>query len=337
MKNISLIKIMLIAFALLGIIIVFAAISTLGGNETETTDTVKNADGQDIYNLLVLGNDSEAKLSDVIMLVSLNVTNGDAYVMQIPRDTYFNYTDESYKKINGAPRELGTEGFCNFLSESLGVNIDFYLSLTLDTVGKMVDTLGGIELDVPRDMDYDDPSQNLSIHIKAGEQTLDGASAVQFLRYRSGYVTGDLGRVNAQKLFMAAFIERLDENKNPAKIFRLFKLLAQNCDTNITEQDVMRIASVATRYADGEVFYVTAPGEAIQSQKSGAWYYVLSRKSMSELLSNYFGAKPGENIFDKDNKFVDKQVKSFYDIYEKRCEYKIYSDDDIDNNLIDIH
>ena len=54
MKNISLIKIMLIAFALLGIIIVFAAISTLGGNETETTDTVKNADGQDIYNLLVL-------------------------------------------------------------------------------------------------------------------------------------------------------------------------------------------------------------------------------------------------------------------------------------------
>ncbi len=335
MKNISLIKIMLIAFALLGVIIVFAAISTL--NDGETADTVKSTDGQGIYNLLLLGNDSEAKLSDVIMLVSLNVLNGDAYVMQIPRDTYLNYTDASYKKINGAPRELGTEGFRDFLSESLGVTIDFYLSLTLDTVGKMVDTLGGIELDVPHDMDYDDPAQNLSIHIKAGEQTLDGASAVQFLRYRSGYVTGDLGRVNAQKLFMAAFIERLDENKNPAKIYRLFKLVAQNCDTNIAEQDVMRILTVATRYTDGEVFYVTAPGEAIQSQNSGAWYYVLSRQSMSELLFNYFGANGGENNFDKDNKFVDKRVKSFYDIYEKRCEYKIYSDDDIENNIIDIH
>lgn len=335
MKNISLIKIMLIAFALLGIIIVFAAISTMG--DDDAADTVKNAVGQGMYNVLILGNDAEAKLSDVIMLVSLNTSSGDTCVMQIPRDTYFNFTDASYKKINAAPRDLGTESFCSSLGEALGINIDFYLSLTLDAVGKMVDMLGGVEIDVPHDMDYEDPSQNLSIHIKEGKQMLDGASAVQFLRYRSGYVTGDLGRVNAQKLFMSAFIEKLSENKNPVKMYKLFKLLTESCETNVTEGDVMKLIGEISRGGDGEVFYLTAPGEAIQTQKSGAWYYVLSRPSMKEILENYFGAGANGKFFDKDEKFVDKQEKPFYDIYEKRCEYKIYSDDDIDNNLIDIH
>ena len=335
MKNINLIKVMLIAFALLGVIIVIAAISTL--SDGESADTVKSAEERGVINVLVLGNDSEAKLSDVIMLVSFNMASGDSCVMQIPRDTYLNYTTSSYKKINGAPRELGAEGFCSFLSEAIGVEIDYYISLTLDAVAQMVDTLGGIEVDVPCDMDYEDPDQRLSIHIKAGMQRLDGASAVKFLRYRSGYVTGDLGRVNAQKLFMSAFAKRLGENKNPLKAYKMFKLFLQSCETNITEQDVYNIAGASSKGADGEHYYVTAPGEAIQSEQSGAWYYVLSASAMSELLESHFAPDNAQIVFDKDNKFVDKRVKSFYDIYKSHCEYKIYSDEDIENNIIDIH
>ena len=85
---------------------------------------------------------------------------------------------------------------------------------------------------------------------------------------------------------------------------------------------------------DMTVSYMTAPGEAIQSDKSGAWYYILSSLAMNELVLTRFGAKKD---FDVDNKFVDKQVKSFYDIYKKRCECKIYSAYEIDNNQININ
>ena len=78
-----------------------------------------------------------------------------------------------------------------------------------------MDNLSGIEIDLPYDMDYEDSSQNLSIHLKAGKQTLGGKEALGFLRYRSGYVTGDLGRIDAQKLFLNAFINRLGTITNP--------------------------------------------------------------------------------------------------------------------------
>ena len=84
----------------------------------------------------------------------------------------------------------------------------------------------------------------------------------------------------------------------------------------------------------GTVSYVTSPGEAIQSEESGAWYYILSKSSMTEILrSRFYGV---EN-FDEQTKFVDKDKKSFYDIYNKNCEVRIYTADDIENNKININ
>ena len=303
--------------------------------EEQVTDAIKRENDSSIYNFLVLGRDRVAGLCDVIILASINTDNGNISFMQIPRDTYFNSTEATYKKINGAYNSLGSSAaFRDALASALGIEIDYYLSLGLDTVSQMVDAISGIEVNIPTDMDYNDPEQNLSIHLKAGKQTLNGESAVQFIRYRSGYVTGDLGRIDAQKLFLNAFANKIADIGNPFALYNVFKLICTKGETNIKEKDLISIGIKCMKTKGGTLSYMTAPGEAIQSEKSGAWYYILSSSSMSDVLESRFDKK--EN-FDKDNKFVDKSNKSFYDIYNKNCDIKIYTADDIENNKININ
>ena len=286
---------------------------------------------------LLLGRDSAAGLCDVIILASLDATTGNLNVMQIPRDTYFACTDADYKKINGAAGALGSVArFADELGRALGVSIDYYLSLDMSAVKQMVDAVGGIELDVPHDMEYRDPAQDLKISLKAGKQKLDGEAAIGFLRYRAGYVTGDLARMDAQKLFLAAFSKKIASQKNPIVYYNLYRILKKHGETNITERDVISMTKDAAT-GSCTVSYLTAPGEAVQSKISGAWYYVLSRQSTAEVLESRFALADGEKNFDKEHKFVDKTVDRFYDIYKKRCEYKIYSEKDIENNLININ
>ena len=326
------------AIALFTIIVMIVAICfafSLGARDSDLAKTAKSAD-RTVYNILLLGKDDAAGLSDVIILASINVQSGDVNILQIPRDTYFNYTDGSYKKINGAPNALTNEGFASALSDALGVDIDFYFEIKLSTVKKIVDTISGIDVNVPMDMDYEDPTQGLSIHLKKGNNHLSGEEAISFIRFRSGYITGDIGRLDAQKIFLNAFVKRIGEQKNPITLLNIFKLVLSEGSTNINEQDLISLGMKCSKNKGGKTSYLTAAGEAVQSEESGAWYYILSSPSMSEIIRQFFYVTD-EKGFDKEYKFVDKRVKSFYDIYNKRCDYKIYSAHDIENEQININ
>lgn len=327
--------VIVLAVVSLMIALVLALFVIKAPQDENATDTIKRADDDSIINFLLLGKDDAAGLCDVVMLGSVNTDNGNISFMQIPRDTYFNCNDSSYKKINGAYNSLGSaSAVSDAVSSALGIKIDYYLCLKLNTIEKMVDEVKGIEVDIPIDMSYDDPAQNLSIHLNAGKQMLNGKTAVQFLRYRSGYVTGDLGRIDAQKLFLNAFAKRISKTSNPFSLYNVFKLICDGSETNVKVNDLISIALKCTNAKNGKVAYMTAPGEAIQSENSGAWYYIFSASSMEKVLQEYFGMNDG---FDKANKFVDKNVKSFFDIYNKSCEIRIYSADDIENNKININ
>lgn len=324
--------VLLVMTALIGLLFVNGNV-----NDEGAANAITRGNEQTVYNMLLLGKDSAAGLCDVMILVSIDTGSGNVAIIQIPRDTYFNYTDGSYKKINGAPSALGSEQFASKLGNALGTKIDYYLCVDYDVVEQMVDMLSGVEIDVPMDMSYSDPAQNLTINLGAGKQMLNGRECIQFLRYRSGYVTGDLGRIDAQKLFLNAFVKRMCEKKNPSVFINLYNIIKNKGSTNIREQDLIMIGLKCAKTKGGEVSYLTAPGEAIQSSQSGAWYYVLSKESMVEILSKHLGMPDARENFDKEEKFVDKNIKSFYDIYNKRCEYKIYSADDIENNEININ
>lgn len=326
--------VMAILLAALIALAVFTALFYPNAEENATA-RIGIDEGRSVFNVLLLGRDSVAGLCDVITIASLDMANGKVNIMQIPRDTYFDYGNGNHNKINGAPYVLGVSAFADELSKALGIKIDCYLCLDLDTLKQMLDLVSGIEVYVPQNMDYDDPYQNLSIHLKAGNNVLSSSEAIGFLRYRAGYLTGDIGRLDAQKLFLNAFFKKMSQQKNPLLFYNLFKIVSEQSESNINEQDIISVGLKLKGQKNMDVFYMTASGEAVQSDKSGAWYYILSRPTMNDLLYERFGADKKD--FDKNNKFVDKRVKSFYDIYEKYYDYKVYSTDDIENNQININ
>lgn len=276
------------------------------------------------YRVLILGKDDAASLCDVMMLASFDLETPALSVIQIPRDTYLAYTSADYKKINGAVRSLGGErALCSFLGKTLGVPIDGYVSFDLDFVADAVDMLGGVEVDVPFDMDYDDPYQGLSIHLKQGRQTLSGKEATHFIRYRSGYLRGDLGRMDAQKLFLAAFLEAFLDKGGSDDLLGTAMVALKYLRTNLSVNTMVALAGVMRRVSPDDLCFLTLPGEEVQSEYSGAWYYILSRDGMKEVIERFLGADG--NAFDLGKRFTDPARRTFREIYERNIAPEAYT------------
>ena len=319
----------LAAFFALRLMLVFdndAHVSAIENDfEDSSSQSTENEDTDLRTNFLVMGKDEASGLYDMIMLVSYNATKREIGVVQIPRDTYAEFTEGSYKKLNGAVAALGGEReFCEFLSESLAVAIDHYISLDLYSVGEIVDVLGGVELDVPFDMNYEDPAQNLSIHLKKGKNILDGEAARQFVRYRSGYLEGDLGRMDAQKLFLAALVKKLKSDISVFEIGAIVAAVSDNIKMNIPMSSVIPLAKELMNIPAENVKFVTLAGEGTVAKSSGASYYVISRPSAIKILNEALGADVSEATFDKKRVFLNEKYDSFENIYNSNAEYKIF-------------
>ena len=273
--------------------------------------------------LLVAGVDGTGELCDVMILFSVNRQTGELWGLQLPRDTYARYSEGSYRKLNGAASALGGMGGLRaFLEESLSLEIDGYLRLTPDTLRRGVDALGGVEICLDRDMDYEDPAQGLSIHLSAGTQTLDGRMAEQFVRYRAGYCRGDLDRMDAQKQFLTALYEKAREELTPLSAVKLVMSLLGTVQTDLTLPEIKELASLLFLTEPEQVFLVTAPGEDATAKKSGASYFVLSAPGMDRLLAEHFGAKAGG--FDPQRVFLNDGYEEFGRIYREKIDYKPY-------------
>jgi LCP family protein required for cell wall assembly len=156
-------------------------------------------------NILLLGETKE-ELTDTMMLASFDTDLKILDLFSLPRDTYYereDYPGAALQKLNSVYKTEGIKGAGVAVSELLGgVPIHFYAIIKDEGVKKVVDSMGGVKINVPLRMKYDDNANGLHIDILPGEQVLDGEHAVQFIRFRSGYREGDLGRVKAQQEFM---------------------------------------------------------------------------------------------------------------------------------------
>lgn len=277
---------------------------------------------EDYSNILFLGMDREAGLTDVMMLINVNNTTGKMTVAQIPRDTYAEYTDGSYKKLNGAYNTLGgASGVAEFLEDSMGIEIHHYVCIGLDTFGEMVDAIGGVEIDLPIDMNYSDPEQGLYISLKAGKQTLDGKSAEHFVRFRARYADGDLGRIDAQKLFMSAFFAKIYRDFSPVMAAKL-TAAAKGVETDIAATDMLSVGMRAMSFGAENIRMLTLPGKEAIATQSGASYYVISAPSVSEIMRECFG---GASSFDAEGKFLNERYEEFARIYNEYTEYTVNS------------
>ena len=180
-----------------------------------------------------------------------------------------------------------------------------------------------VEICLDEPMRYSDPEQGLNISLDAGRQILDGKKAEQFIRYRSGYADGDLGRLDAQKIFLCGLLESVRKNTDPLTIARITATLIGKTETNITPSDGIVLAETLLSFDLSQMYVMTAPGEAVAASRSGASYYSLSSVAMDELLREYFGVSSGS--FDRDRVFLNERYENFSSVYGGYSEYRVYT------------
>lgn len=295
------------------IVICFAMILLpLGRSEVAAA----NADEERVTRFLVMGCDRSTQLTDSIMIVSVNETTRQARILQIPRDVYAEYTDQDYKKLNGAMRALGARGVKTLLSETLGVRIDYFVVLKLQVFDDLVDAIGGVDLVIPQDMEYSDPAQNLHIHLNKGQTHLDGKTAEQFVRYRSGYVNADLGRLDAQKLFLSAFAKKCKSLTLP-QLLHVTALALTGLQTDIDLPAAIRVVGVLKECNAEHIPMATLAGQAVRGT-SGAWYYAVNREGAWRMVNDYLMPRYPVIVEDFDPRriFDREQNPEFHRIYQ---------------------
>ena len=325
------IAIMLVALIVAGA--VFGALINKENTKNENgtvEDALPSVSTEKVYErpfcVLIIGKDKVSSLADVIMLASFDRANKKAFVLQIPRDTYVDYGG-NYFKINGSLNALGEEGMCAFFENSMGIEIDGYISLELDGFRELVDSIGGVEMNIEERLRYSDPYQNLYIDIPAGRQTLDGKQAEMLVRYRSGYARGDLDRLDTQKRFLAAFFLQLKEKITPFNVYSTASCVIPHMKTNIKAGELVSLGLKCVAMDSGDISIATMPGEDVISSISGGSFYVISAPSSAELLETYFGAESGG--FDKSYAFLHPSLDAFKKIYQKRVENKVFLSDEL--------
>ena len=211
---------------------------------------------QDYYTVLILGRDTGGGgNTDTMLLASYDVTNQKATVMSIPRDTMVNVSWD-IKKINSVYNwygggDRGIQYLYKEIAQLVGFEPDYQVVVEWDAVGQIVDAMGGVWFDVPRNMNYDDPYQDLHIHQEKGYRLLTGDDAMQVLRYRHdndmryGYPDGDLGRIKTQQAFLTAMVDQLLQIKNVTKINQFIQVFQNNVETDLSFQNILWFAQQA--------------------------------------------------------------------------------------------
>ena len=208
--------------------------------------------GKDKLRVLVLGIDenwTEKDImytanarSDTMMAVSIDLSTKNVGILSIPRDTWVEIPKVGFAKINEAYADAGPQRAERTVEKNFGVPpFDYYVVLRIDATKNLVDAIGGIDVAVEKDMDYDDGWGHLHIHLKKGYQHLDGEHAVGYVRYRHD-AEGDFGRMRRQRQVIQVLSHRL---KDPSIVFALPSLVAtvfENVRTDMPRDRMFALA-----------------------------------------------------------------------------------------------
>lgn len=256
------------------------------------------------------GSDNSPKRSDTIVLFHYDPNTAEVSMVSIPRDTRV-IIKGSYEKINAANAFGGPELAIKTVENLLGIDINYYVEVNYEGFRKFIDALGGIDVIIPYNMNYDDDAQNLHIHFKKGQSVhLDGKKAEEYVRWRknndgSGYTEGDLGRIKTQQDFIVKVVDKL---KSPSIIPRLpsiIKILPDYIDTNMDPLDILNMSKdVLPKINSENIQKFTLEGET--RIISGIWYFIYEPEKNSDILS-MLGAEISSAAV-TDNKNIKVQI-----------------------------
>lgn len=243
-----------------------------------------------------ISEDLDSKLTDTIMVCSYNPKTQRASMLSIPRDTFIGKNKQKangFDKLNSVYSKEGPEEATELVEDITGMNIKYYVVVNNQVVIDLINTIGGVYFDVPIDMNYDDPTQNLHIHLESGYQKLDGDHAEQLLRFRhnnngtsypSEYGDNDYGRMKTQREFMMETAKQTLKLKNVTKIKTIMTTIFQNIETNLTLDDVFPYVPWAVSFDTANISSNQVAGESKQYNK--LWFFVHDEEETTKVVTN---------------------------------------------------
>ena len=250
-----------------------------GGEDIEELDEVL-PDGR--RNVVVFGTDKSGMRSDVIMIFSVSATDGEINLLSVPRDTKVRPQNYGTHKITET-LSLGEDAgvIVSLVKEVTGVPIHDYVIVNFAAVEDTIDALGGVEFDVPQNMYYSDPVQDLYINLRKGVQTLNGEQAVQLLRFRS-YPMGDIRRTEVQREFMKALFEQKASLKYFNKIDDLYKVVEDNIKSSMSYSEILTYAKIIKKIDNPRFNTFETPYTLADP------YVIINKDELQPIVEEYF-------------------------------------------------
>jgi len=307
------VRIILIALAIVATIIATTAAALFGskpfsagqtvnlGNESQLSSKTNNNTEKKpsrIKKYLIIGQDDNG-LTDTMIVAFCDIEHGQVKLLSIPRDTYVG-GDIPTGKINAVyaraknpfagPYDIRNLSW--YIEDYLGIQLDGYIKLTFEGFRNAVDAMGGIPITLPKTL-YDTHTD--TVMFDAGEYVLDGPTAEVFVRFRSGYFQGDLGRVEAQKRFLAATMQRIKELSVTELTALLTDDVISGVESDLTTGKLVELAKFMRGISLENVNDYTLPGVEFTSE-GGYACYAVDRKALLSLLNT--------EIFDENEQLV---------------------------------
>ncbi|WP_058302809.1 LCP family protein [Gorillibacterium timonense] len=232
----------------------------LGYQEPASTYVPPEWVGKDRVNILLLGGDSRGKTdgeiprSDSIMIASIDPVTKKAALFSILRDTYVAIPGHGKERINAALAYGGPNLAVETVSNFTGLEIQYYVYTDFQGFMSLVESIGGIDIDVEKDMDYEDAwdGHEFDIHLKKGYQHLDGKTALQYVRFRHD-ATSDFTRTERQRKFMTAVAQKMQTTTNILKLPKIISAMDPYIETNLSVNDMLRLGTLGYKVLAGTV------------------------------------------------------------------------------------
>lgn len=252
-------------------------------------------------NILILGldigdvdkkEDNSIKRTDTIMVMHYDPEKALADIVSIPRDTMFYYNGHK-EKINAAYPIGGDNLIKETIQTMLNIKIDNIVKIDYKAFREIIDAIGGVKMYIERDMNYDDVTQDLSIHFKKGDTVLlDGKKAEEFFRWRknndgSGFIDGDVGRIENQHKLMKKIFQKLISPAIITKINPIIDVVKRNVETDMDFEKMVSYSTAIVKFNKDSIKMHTLKGEAEYIDK--LWYFIYDKegnKNLSNILND---------------------------------------------------
>lgn len=256
-------------------------------------------------NILAFGIDDTkgVQRADTIVVFHLDPERHRIGALSIPRDTRVDIAGHGLKKINHAYAYGGVTLLKQSVSKFLGIPIHYYVRFNLEGVAKIVDEIGGINMDVDKNMLYRDEAGDLYIDLKKGSQDLKGSQVVQYLRFRHDN-EGDIGRIHRQQKFMQAMAKKVTETGRLIQLPSIIRRVSAMVETDLSTREMINLAvQFGDSLSKGNVDKATVPGEV--GLIAGVSYWKPDMTRLDKLMENVIMGIHQEATVNRQVKTVD--------------------------------